>query len=103
MMDIEKIVEEVRAALLQLEPTGGVCDIEFFNTKEGGAYVAELHMVGGKFAFMHVYSREEYDRRRAPSRHFDQDETDFHSMIGTLSRDISPEQAAFYATLAQKR
>jgi len=100
-MDIEKILEEVRVALGDIEQTGGVGGLEFFNTKGGGAYITEVHIREGKFAVLHIYSREESELQR--NRHsVDQDGLDFEAAIATLGREPSPKTKAFYETLLTK-
>ena len=60
-MDIEKILEEVRALLLQMDQTGESAGLLFFNVlnKDGCAKSAELQTRNGKLARLIITSAEQ--------------------------------------------
>lgn len=57
-MDIENILNEVRAALMHAKQTGGVSGLLFFNAKNEHCSL-ELHTRGGKLACLRIITTEE--------------------------------------------
>jgi hypothetical protein len=63
-MDIEKILEEVRAALLHAVPTGGAGGTQFWNAPKNSKCIAEVHLYKGKFASISVKTMAQVKRER---------------------------------------
>jgi hypothetical protein len=62
IMDIEKILEEIRAALLSAVPTGGTEGNQFWNAPKNSKYIAEVHLYKGKFANISVKTMAQVKR-----------------------------------------
>jgi hypothetical protein len=78
MMDIEKILEEVRAALLSAVPTGGAGGTQFWNAPKNSKYIAEMHLYKGKFASISVKTMAQVKR----------EQRSLQAMVNMYSKDV---------------